>query len=200
MLFNIPIKLRFALMAFLLVVGVVLLFVPHGAVWSWLFLVPFVVLLVGYVLFGSLNSTGLALNAGNIDEAERLLSYTNPKWLFSFNRSTYYYLRGSIAMMKKDLNTCEADFEKALELGLPMDDQTAMVYLNLAYIHYQKGRIPQCQKCVEEIKKLKVNQPLIKEKVKEIEQAIKMQPDMKAAQRAQMMYGNVQNMRQMRRR
>ena len=176
-MFIIPVKLRFFLIAVLLIGGIVVSFLPYGLAWSWLLLIPGIVLLVGYFLLGTIGPASKALQKGDLEGAEKQLSYTwKPNWMLKWNRGTFHFIKGSIATQRKDFELAEDHMTQALNIGLPSDDFTAQVYLVLAQIAASKGKRTQAKNYIRSAKKCKVTEPMVVQGIKELEQQLKMIP------------------------
>jgi hypothetical protein len=175
---KIDIKLRFALMAVTFVLFLVLQF-TLGFGWAFIPLLVFIVLTVGYFLFGTISSTSEILNTGDYEAAEKNLKLTfRPGWLLKFYRGYYYQLLGFIAIQKKDLTTGENYLLQARDMGLPTNTDKATVALQLASVNFNKRNFPKANAYIREIKSLGIKEPVILEQVKQMEQAIKAKPSM----------------------
>jgi tetratricopeptide (TPR) repeat protein len=182
---QINIYLRFGLMALSLIAGVVPMFIKGLSFWwGFPFLLVFLVLAVGYLLLGTINSAAMLLQEGNLDEAEKRLALTlSPKWLYSANRAYYFMLKGTIAMNKKDMEGGEAWLRKAQEVKLPTDNEKAMLELQLANIAASKGKWNQAQLHFRKLKEYKITETTIKDQVKQLEKALENRGQVKAAMR-----------------
>lgn len=172
-------SLRWRLIATIasLVLAIVLT-VTLGFGWSFIFWIVFVTFVVGYFLLGTISAASLKLNEGDIDGAERILGYTKfPKLLLKMNLAYFRLLQGMIAMQRNDTATGEALLQEAYDTGLPTDNDRAMVLLNLAHLNYSKGKHQIAKTQVRQIKDMGVTDPMLNEKVAEIEQALKVRPN-----------------------
>ncbi len=182
---QINIYLRFGLMALSLIGGIVPMFIKGLSFW-WGFplLLVFVVLLIGYLLLGTINSAAMLVQEGKVDEAEKRLGLTlSPKLLYVANRAYYFMLKGTIAMSRKDMDEGEIWLRKAQEVKLPTDNEKAMLELQLANIAASKGKWNQAQLHFRKIKDLKITETAIKDQVKQFEKALENRGQMKAALR-----------------
>ncbi len=181
----IPIKIRFLLIAVLLIGGIVVSFLPYGLAWSWILLIPGIVLLVGYFLFGTLASAARAVERGDLDHAEEQLKWTwKPNWMLKMNRGVYHFLLGSIQMHRKDFNQAEVHMKDALEVGMPTGDYTAQIYLALVQMAANKNKLQLAKNYLKEAKNCQVTEPQITAAIQQIEKQLKMVP--KGHQRMQM--------------
>jgi hypothetical protein len=172
-MFTIPIKLRFALMAATLLLGVGL-WMAYGFWYGFPFLLTGIVLTVGYILLGTVQSAAMLLNSQQMDEAEKQLSYTYfPKWLFYMNRGYFYMLHGTIAMFKKDNAKAEGYIKQALATGLPSANEKAAAHLQLANIAAMRQAWTVTQSHLDEAKGLGATEPAIRDQIKEFEKAMK---------------------------
>jgi hypothetical protein len=187
-MFSINIYLRFALIALCLFGGIGMSFV-WGFWWSFPFILAGIVLLIGYILLGTVQSTAMIMQTGDMDKAEKNLNLTYfPQWLFSTNKAYYYMLKGTMAGNVKDYETAEVNYVKAQEIGLPSDNEKAMVLLALSNFRIMKNNWPAAENFFRQVKALKVTEPMLKEQISEFEKAIKQRGQVQASQ-AQMRPG-----------
>lgn len=77
-----------------------------------------VVMLLGHFLLGPMRLIQDAMEAGNIDEAKRVVnSIKFPGLLIKPVRSVYHTIKGNLAMADNDLDTAEKHMRKSLDLG-----------------------------------------------------------------------------------
>lgn len=180
-MFTINIYLRFALMA-IGFIGGILLWVYLGLGYAWPLLLMGIILLIGYLLLGTIQSAAVMVQEMNFDGAEKRLGLTlSPKLLYVTNRAFFYIMKGSIAMHKKDMNAAEDLFDTALNLKLPSDNERAMVLLQLANINGSKNKWKAAQNYFREAKKLRVTEGQIKDQMNQFEKALGNQGQMKTA-------------------
>ncbi|MFX5494151.1 hypothetical protein ABTD62_20650, partial [Acinetobacter baumannii] len=61
------------------------------------------------------------MEKGNIEEVEKILNGVwYPNLLYKPIRSTYYTIKGNLAMMNQDFDTAEKHLKKSSDLGAPM--------------------------------------------------------------------------------
>lgn len=178
-MFTINIKLRFALMA-VLILGGILLSVLYGFWYGFPFWLSGLILLVGYILLGTVQSAAQLVQAQQLEEArERLKLTLKPDWLYTANRAYYYLINGTIAVQTQQLSEAEGHFNKSLEIGLPSDNETAMVHMQLANIAASKSNWTAAKRHMRETKQLSVTEPMMKQQLAEMEKAMKQQGQMK---------------------
>ncbi len=181
-MFKINIYVRFAIMAICALLTVY--FAMDG---SWVSaIITFVIFsffVAGYILLGTVAGAAQYIQAGDFEKAENYLKLTlKPEWLYSANRGFYYMLQGTLASQKRDTAATKAAFNKALEVGLPSDNETAMAYLQLANIAATKNNWQHAQAQVRKLKGLKITEPQLKEQVRQFEKAIQQRGQMKHMQ------------------
>lgn len=184
-MFQINIYLRFALMAITLVGGLALMFIKGLGFWYGFPLVLVgLILLTGYLLLGTINSTAMLVQENKLEEADQRLKLTAfPSLLYVANRAYYYMLKGTIALSRKEMDEGEMWLRKAQEVKLPTDNEKAMLELQLANIAASKGRWNQAQLHFRKLKELKITETAIKDQVKQFEKALENRGQMKAAMR-----------------
>ena len=174
-MFSINIYLRFALMALGFIGGIVLTAMSGFGFW---YAFPFwllgIIMLVGYIMMGTVQSTSVLIQAMQFDEAEKRLALTaKPDWLYKTYKALYYLLKGSLAMNSKDHEAAELYLEKAQSIELPSDDEKAMVALQLASIHANRGKWQAAMLQHRTLKNLKVKTPQLKEQIAEFDKVMK---------------------------
>ncbi len=171
-MFSINIYLKFALIALNLIGGIALTF-AFGFWYAFPFLLIGLGLLISYILLGTVQSTAVLVQEGRFEEAEKRMALTaNPNWLYKTNRAFYYLIQGTLAMQRKDNDAAEAWLKKAEQIELPSDNEKAMVALQLANIQASKGNWTNAKVQFGKLKKLKVNEPQLKEQIKMFEKAL----------------------------
>ena len=182
-MFSINIYLRFALIALFLLGGVGAAF-AWGFWWALPFILIGIILLIGYFLLGTVQSAAMMLQTSDFEGAERQLGLTFfPQWLYTTNRAYFYMLKGTIASNTKDYTTAEENYVKAQKIGLPSDNEKAMVYMALANFRAMKNNWAAAEDLFRKIKGLKVSEPSLKEQIKQFEEAMKQKGQIKMMSR-----------------
>ena len=178
-MFKINIYLKFLLIAVFLIGGIVLAFL-FGFWYSFPLILIGVLLLVSYLMLGTIQSSAELVQLQRFDAAEKRLNMTlSPRLLYVTNRAFYYILKGSFAMNRKENDEAEALFNKALSLKLPSDNEKAMILLQLANINAGKNKWNAARKYFRDAKKLKITENQLKEQLKQFEQVMANQGNMK---------------------
>lgn len=182
-MFIIPPYLRFALIA-LGIGGGIALWIAFGFWYGFFFLLAGLILLIGYILLGTVAPAAQALQKMEFDKAERLLNLTlTPKWLYASNRAYYYMLKGSIAISRKDMAKGEEYLKIAEAVEVPTDNERAMLQIQLAQIALNKGRWQEARVHYKKAKDCKISEGPIKEQFRELEKVINQSGQAKAAMR-----------------
>ncbi|MBK8554907.1 MAG: hypothetical protein IPL65_03650 [Lewinellaceae bacterium] len=186
-MFTINIYLRLALIGGGIVLGAAL-WMLWGFWYGFPFLLVGILLLIGYLLLGTIMSTNNFLSQQRFPEAEERLKLTwFPQLLLVGYKGVYYMTHGALALQKKDFSTAESWLKKALDAGLPSDNERAAALLQLALISASKNNRQAALSHVADIKKLSVTEPMIKEQVKDLEKQLKqMQQSMNPSTMAMM--------------
>lgn len=106
------------------------------------FILYFIALIgiLSHFLIGPLRLVQEPMEKGNIEEVEKILkSIWFPNLLIKPIRSTYFTLKGNLAMMNKDFNTAEEHLKKSSQLGSPMAEAEGANKLNLGVMAMQRG-------------------------------------------------------------
>ena len=137
--YNLIIKYRFPL-SILALVSAIAVNISSG---FWPAFVLYFIALVGlfsHFFIGPLRLVQEPMENGNIEEVEKIIdSIWFPNLLFKPIRSTYYTLKGNIAMMKQDFDSAEKHLKKSSELGSPMPEAEGANKLQLGMMALQKG-------------------------------------------------------------
>lgn len=189
MMFKINIYLRFALIA-LFLIGGILLAIFNSFWYALPVLLLGIVLIIGYFLLGTVQSAAELMQTGQLDEANKRLDLTiKPDWLFVYNRAYYYLLKGTIAMQQGSNEGAEKNFLKAEAIGLPSDNEKAMVNIYMAGMHAQKEKWVSAQTFYKKAQEFNITEPMLKEQMKQLDMAFKNKGQVKLARQMQMQHG-----------
>jgi len=139
-LYNLLIKYRFWLSIVAIVIGAVLNLTGTGF-WP-AFPLYFVGLigLLSHFFIGPLRLLQQPMEEGKFEEVEKILAgIWFPNLLYKPIRSTYYTVKGNLAMMKQDFDTAEKHLKKSASLGAPMPEAEGANKLQLGMMSMQKG-------------------------------------------------------------
>ena len=190
----------------LLIGAIALAFVGDNWGWFTLCLTLGLIAVVSHFLFGPLRLIQEAVEAGDMEAANKYLNMVQfPRLLIKPVRQGYFMIKSNLAMQNKDFNTAEGylkesikskssiagqEFEgasylqlgmlamqkgdrkeakrnlrQALSKGLPDDDSMAAALLQLASIEIQGRQLKQGKEYFKKAKKLKVQNPEIKDQL-----------------------------------
>lgn len=93
------------------------------------------------------------LRQQNMEKAKVWLDRLNPEHLWKNQKGYYFFLLGSVDAQKNSLTQSEKHFRTALNYGLRMDHDKAMVYLNLSVIMANKRKKREALTLLAEAKK-----------------------------------------------
>jgi uncharacterized protein HemY len=80
------------------------------------------------------------MEQGNMEEVQKIMNTIwFPNLLYKPIRSTYYTLKGNIAMMNQDYDSAEKHMKKSLDIGSPMAEAEGANKLQLGMMALQKG-------------------------------------------------------------
>lgn len=103
-----------------------------------------VIALFSHFFIGPLRLVQEPMERGEIEKVEQILnSIKYPGLLYKPVRSTYYTLKGNLAMMKQDFDSAEKHLKKSSELGAPMAEAEGANKLQLGMMSLQKGDFKQ---------------------------------------------------------
>jgi tetratricopeptide (TPR) repeat protein len=138
--YNLIIKYRFWLSILAIIIGVVLNLTGTGF-WP-AFPLYFVGLigLLSHFFIGPMRLLQEPMEKGNMEEVQKILdSIWFPNLLYKPIRSTYYTVKGNVAMMNQDFDTAEKHLKKSSSLGSPMPEAEGANKLQLGMMSMQKG-------------------------------------------------------------
>ena len=93
-----------------------------------------------HFFIGPLRLIQEPMEQGNMEEVKKIMdSIWFPNLLYKPIRSTYYTLKGNLAMMNQDFDSAEKHMKKSLDLGSPMAEAEGANKLQLGMMALQKG-------------------------------------------------------------
>ena len=96
--------------------------------------------LASHFLIGPLRLVQAPMENGDMEAVQKILdTIWFPNLLYKPIRSTYYTLKGNMAMMNQDFDTAEKHMKKSLDLGSPMAEAEGANKLQLGMMAMQKG-------------------------------------------------------------
>ena len=96
--------------------------------------------LASHFFIGPMRLIQEPMEKGNIDEVKRIMdTIWFPNILYKPIRSTYYTLKGNLAMMNQDFDSAEKHMKKSLEIGSAMPEAEGANKLQLGMMALQKG-------------------------------------------------------------
>lgn len=183
------IYIKFALIAVCFLTAIIT-WIAWGFWYSFIFWIAGIVLLASYFLLGTIMSASEKLQIGDFDGAEKQLKLTFfPKLLYVSNRAFYHLINGTIKMNRKEVKDAEVDFETALAMDLPSQQEKAMVLLQLASINAQNNKWNKAENYYKELKELDVKEPMILQQIEQFDAAFKQRNQAKSAKRKAVMMG-----------
>lgn len=172
-MFTIHIYVKFALIILGFGLGIALT-ATMGFWYAFPFWLLGIIMLVSYLVLGTVQSSAQLIQDGEFDLAEYRLNLTKfPKLLYVTNRAFYYIMRGTIAAQRKDNSVAEDYFNTALSLKLPSENERAMVLMQLANINATRSNWTAAKNYFNQAKKLNVTQSDIRNQLDYFEKALK---------------------------
>lgn len=166
-------KIRVGL--FFLFIGLgILLNIQIGLTPAWYLYVTAAILMLTHFLFGTVWTAFSKMRKGKMIEAETLLNQIRrPEWLAKRPKAYFHFIKGVIALQKKELDEGAISLKKAVELGLRNETDTALANLNLAHIAFSRKRHVEAKKYLHNAKVCKTDDLMIKQNLKQLESALK---------------------------
>lgn len=137
--YNLLIKYRFWLGILAIVLAVVV--TMSAGFWpAFILYLIGVIAIAGHFFIGPMRLIQEPMEQGNMEEVEKILkSIWFPNLLYKPIRSTYYTLKGHLAMATQDFDTAEKHLKKSSSLGAPMPEAEGANKLQLGMMAMQKG-------------------------------------------------------------
>ncbi|RFM30523.1 tetratricopeptide repeat protein [Deminuibacter soli] len=99
-----------------------------------------VIALFSHFFIGPMRLIQEPMEQGNVEAVEKILgTIWFPNLLYKPIRSTFYTVKGNLAMMKQDFDTAEKHLKKSSQLGAPMPEAEGANKLQLGMMALQKG-------------------------------------------------------------
>ncbi len=118
--YNLIIKYRFYLSILALVLAIIVN-ITSGFWPAFILYLLGVIGIVSHFMIGPLRLIQEPMEQGNMEEVKRIMNTIwYPNLLYKPIRSTYYTLKGNLAMMDQDFDSAEKHMKKSLDLGSPM--------------------------------------------------------------------------------
>ncbi len=137
--YNLLIKYRL----YLSVAALVLAIIVNVFAGFWPAFILYLLAVIGiasHFFIGPLRLIQEPMEQGNMEEVKKIMdSIWFPNLLYKPIRSTYYTLKGNLAMMNQDFDSAEKHMKKSLELGSPMPEAEGANKLQLGMMALQKG-------------------------------------------------------------
>ena len=162
-MFTIHPYLRFALIIGLIGGGIAL-WATLGIWYGIFFVLTGIVMLAGYLLLGTIQSAAELVQKMDFEGAENRLNLTFfPNLLYKPNRAYYHLIKGTLAMQRKEYDQAEIFMTTADAIGLPSDNERAMIYMQLSNIAATRNNWTGAMAHFRKVKDLKVTEPQMKE-------------------------------------
>ncbi len=137
--YNLIIKYRFWLSLVALALAILVNF-TSGFWPSFVLYLLAVIGLFSHFFIGPMRTIQEPMEQGNVEEVEKILkSIWFPGLLYKPIRSTYYTVKGNLAMMNQDFDTAEKHLKKSSALGSAMPEAEGSNKLQLGMMALQKG-------------------------------------------------------------
>lgn len=139
--YNLIIKYRLWLSIALIVLAIVLNVTHVAGFWA-MFPLYFIgaIGIATHFLIGPLRLIQKPMEDGNVEEVQKIMdSIWFPNLLIKPVRSTYYTLKGNLAMMNKDYDAAEQHLKKSSAIGSSVPEAEGANKLQLGMMAMQKG-------------------------------------------------------------
>jgi tetratricopeptide (TPR) repeat protein len=143
--YNLIIKYRFWLGIVALILAVVVT-ITSGFWPAFVLYLLGVIAIFTHFFIGPLRLIQDPMEQGNVEEVEKILNTIwFPNLLYKPVRSTYFTIKGNLAMMNQDFDTAEKHLKKSNDLGAPLPEAEGANKLQLGMMAMQKGDLKQAE-------------------------------------------------------
>ncbi|HTN37346.1 MAG TPA: hypothetical protein VL053_09740 [Arachidicoccus sp.] len=139
--YNLIIKYRFWLSLLLIIVGLIVNLTGSAGFWAMfpLYFIGFIGLVTHFII-GPLRLIQKPMEEGNIEAVQKIISSVwFPGLLIKPVRSTFYTLKGNLAMMNKDYDEAEKHLKRSSAIGSSMPEAEGANKLQLGMMAMQRG-------------------------------------------------------------
>ncbi len=150
--YNLLIKYRFWAGLASLIIGLLLQFAGLGDIWAAIiFYTLAVIAIFTHFFIGPLRLIQDPMENGDVEAVERILnSIWFPNLLFKPIRSSYYTLKGNLAMANKDFDSAEKLLKKSASIGSTLAENKGSTDVQLGMMALQKGNFKEGEKYMRE--------------------------------------------------
>jgi tetratricopeptide (TPR) repeat protein len=150
--YNLLIKYRFWAGIASLIIGLLLQFAGLGDIWAAIiFYTLAVIAIFTHFFIGPLRLIQDPMENGDVEAVERILnSIWFPNLLFKPIRSSYYTLKGNLAMANKDFDSAEKLLKKSASIGSTLAENKGSTDVQLGMMALQKGNFKEGEKYMRE--------------------------------------------------
>jgi tetratricopeptide (TPR) repeat protein len=150
--YNLLIKYRFWAGIASLIIGLLLQFAGLGDIWAAIiFYTLAVIAIFTHFFIGPLRLIQDPMENGDVEAVERILnSIWFPNLLFKPIRSSYYTLKGNLAMANKDFDSAEKLLKKSASIGSTLAENKGSTDVQLGMMALQKGSYKEGEKYMRE--------------------------------------------------
>jgi tetratricopeptide (TPR) repeat protein len=146
--YNILIKYRFWL-GLLAIVLAITINITSGFWPSFILYFIGVIAIASHFFIGPLRLIQEPMEQGKVEEVEKILdTIWFPNLLYKPVRSTYFTIKGNLAMMKQDFDSAEKHLKKSNELGAAMPEAEGANKLQLGMMSMQRGDLKAAEQYV----------------------------------------------------
>ncbi|MFA9214541.1 MAG: tetratricopeptide repeat protein [Candidatus Methylacidiphilales bacterium] len=150
--YNLLIKYRFWAGLASLVIGLLLQFAGLGDIWAAIiFYTLSVIAIFTHFFIGPLRLIQTPMENGDVEEVQRIIdSIWFPNLLFKPIRSSYYTLKGNMAMVNKDFDSAEKHLKKSASIGSSIAENEGSTKVQLGMMALQKSNFKESEKYIRE--------------------------------------------------
>lgn len=133
------------------------------------FIFAALIMVFTYIRYGSITAAFRNMKKNNLEKTKKRLNETIKfDWLSPSYKGYYYWIKAYIETGEENLSNAVNYYEKALEYGLRTNNDTAIIYFQLAILACIGEKYEAAHQLLEKAKELKPKQLLI-EKISELE-------------------------------
>jgi len=157
--YNLLIKYRLWAGIASLVIGLLLQFAGLGDIWAAIiFYTLAVIAIFTHFFIGPLRLVQEPMENGDVETVVKIIdSIWFPKLLFKPIRSSYYTLKGNIALANKDFDLAEKHLKESAKVGSKLAENEGSTKVQLGMVSLQKGNFKDSEKYLREALRLTID-------------------------------------------
>jgi hypothetical protein len=167
-------RLRLLFIPLFFIAGIAILVLQLNFLSGIALLVAASILLLGHFRHGAMPAVLSHLRKGDIPAAQNSIQLIKrPEWLSKRFQAYYYFALSLIATYSQDADAAEQNAAKSIQIGGLPESEQSILYYNLARATYEKKNFTKATEYLSKLKALSIDDLHLKQRVEELEKALK---------------------------